>query len=136
AAGPDQHGSMVFVPLKHTAGPVHHTVLPFRQTARHVPAGFHSPQLLPAAVAFQIGFVDHVDAVAVTQVVPQALVGIVAGAHGVDVVAAENIHGGVHILGTDGTAFFGVPLVAVYAVEHHPLPVQAHDAVLHLEPAE
>ena len=136
AAGPDEHGGVVLVPLKHAAGPVHHAVLPLRQAAGNIPAGFHGAQLLPAAVAFQVGFVDHVDAVFIAQVVPQALVGVMAGAHGVDVVAAEHLHGGVHIRRVDGAAFLGVPFVAVHPVEDDALPVQAHDAVHHLEPAE
>ena len=136
AAGPDEHRRMVFVPFKHIAGPVHHAVFPLRFAARHVPLRVDPVQPLPAAVAFQVGFIDHINAVAVTQIIPQALVGIMAGAHSVDVVAQEHLHGGIHILRTDGAAFFGVPFVAVDAVKDNALPVQAHDAVDHLEPAE
>ena len=127
---------MVFVAFQHAAGTVHHTVFPFRQAARHIPAGFDRAQLLPAAVAFEVRLVDHVDTVPVTQVVPQALVGVVAGAHGVDVVLFEHGHSGVHVVGADGAAPVGVPLVAVDAVEHDTFPVQAHDAVYHLKAAE
>ena len=63
-------------------------------------------------------------------------VGVVAGAHGVDVVLFEHGHGGVHVVGADGAAPVGVPLVAVDAVEHDPFPVQAHNAVYHLKAAE
>ena len=129
AAAPDQDGGVVFVPLEHGAGAVHHAVPPFRQAARHVPGGFHRAHLLPGAVALQVGLVDHIDAVLVAQLVPEGLVGVVAGAHRVDVVAAEGLHGAVHILGADGAAGGGVPLVAVDAVEDDPLPVQLHHAV-------
>ena len=74
-------------------------------------------------MAFQVGLVDHVDAVLVTQVIPQTLVGIVAGAHGIDVVFLEHSHGGVHVVRINGAALFGVPLVAVDAVEHDALAV-------------
>ena len=123
AAGPDQHSCVVFVPFKHAAGAVDHAVPPFRQAAGHVPAGFHGAQLLPAAVAFQVGLVDHVDTVLVTQVIPQTLVGIVAGAHSIDIVFLEHGHGGVHVVRINGAALFGVPLVAVDAVEHDALAV-------------
>ena len=123
AAGPDQDGGVVLVAFKHAAGAVHDAVLPLGQTAGHVPARLHRAELLPAAVAFEVRLVDHVDAVPVTQVVPQALVGVVAGAHGVDVVLFEHGHGGVHIVGADGAAPVGVPLVAVDAVEHDALAV-------------
>ena len=136
AAGPDQHSGVVFVALQHAAGTVHHTVFPFRQAARHIPAGFDRAQLLPAAVAFQVGFIDHVNAVFVAQIIPQALVRVMAGAHGVDVVGFQHGHGGVHIIRINSAALFGVPFVAVYTVEHHTLPIQAHDAVLHLKAAE
>ena len=136
AAGPDQDGGVVLVAFKHAAGAVHDAVLPLGQAAGHVPARLHRAELLPAAMAFEVRLVDHVDAVPVTQVVPQALVGVVAGAHGVDVVLFEHGHGGVHIIGADGAAPVGVPLVAVDAVEHDTFPVQAHDAVYHLKAAE
>ena len=136
AAGPDQDGGVVLVAFKHAAGAVHDAVLPLGQAAGHVPARLHRAELLPAAVAFKVRLVDHVDAVPVTQVVPQALVGVVAGAHGVDVVLFEHGHGGVHVVGADGAAPVGVPLVAVDAVEHDTFPVQAHDAVYHLKAAE
>ena len=57
-------------------------------------------------------------------------------AHGVDVVGFQHGHGGVHIIRINSAALFGVPFVAVYTVEHHTLPIQAHDAVLHLKAAE
>ena len=59
-----------------------------------------------------------------------------AGAHGIDVVGLQHGHGGVHIIRINSAALFGVPFVAVYTVEHHTLPIQAHDAVLHLKAAE
>ena len=114
---------MVLVAFKHAAGAVHDAVLPLGQAAGHVPARLHRAELLPAAVAFEVRLVDHVDTVLVTQVIPQALVGVVAGAHGVDVVLFEHGHGGVHVVRINGAALFGVPLVAVDAVEHDALAV-------------
>ena len=46
-----------------------------------------------------------------------------AGAHGIDVVFLEHGHGGVHVIRINDAALFGVPLVAVDAVEHDALAV-------------
>ena len=51
AAGPDQDGGMVLIPLQHGLSPVQHTGLPFRQAPRHVPGRLAGPHLLPGAVA-------------------------------------------------------------------------------------
>src|SRR5699024_4302792 len=67
---------------------------------------------------------------------PEGLVGVVAGAHRVDVVAAGGLDGAVHILGADGAAGGGVPLMAVDAVEDDPLPVQLHHALPQPKAAE
>ena len=59
--------------------------------------------------------------------VPAALVGVMAGAHRVNVVAPEGLNGGGHVRLGDGAAPFGVPFMPVDAVEHDALTVQAHD---------
>ena len=114
---------MVFVPLQHVSGPVQHAVPPLGQAAGNIPAGFYHTQLLPAAVAFQIGLVHHVDAVFIAQVVPAALVGVMAGAYRINVVAPEGLDGGSHVGFGDSTAPLGVPFVPVDAVEHDALAV-------------
>ena len=136
SAGPEQDGNMVFIPLKHGYCPVKHTVLPLRETPGNIPAGFNFPQLLPGAVAFQICLVHHVDAVLVAQMIPGCLVGVMAGADGVDVIAPEGLHGPLHILPADGPACAGIPFVAVDPVNYQTLPIQEHDPVLQFKPPE
>ena len=134
AAGPEENGHMVLVPLEHGVGPVQHALPPLRAAAGHIPAGLHAgaPQgiLLPGAVGFHIGFVHHVNAVLIAQLVPFRPVGIVAGAYGVDVVGMKHFHGGVHVLLGNAAAAGGAPLVAVNAVQHKPLSVEEQQPVL------
>ena len=136
AAGPEEDGHMVLVPLKHGSGPVQNTVLPLRQASRHVPGGVHRHVLLPGAVGLHVGLVHHIDARPVAQVVPPALVGIVGGPHGVDPVGLEHGHGGVHVLVGDGPAPIRIPFMAVHAVEHQPPAVQGQHFVPDFHPAE
>ena len=117
AAGPDQHCRVVFVALKHAARAIDHAVPPFRQAAGDIPAWLHHAQLLPAAVAFKVRLVNHIDAVFIAEVIPPALVGVVAGTHSVDVVALKDGHRSVHIALINGAALLGIPLMAVDTVE-------------------
>ena len=87
-------------------------------------------------MALQVGLVHDIDAVLVAQVVPRRLVGVVAGADGVDVVPFKGVYGGGHVVDIDGPAGVRAPLVAVDPVEDQPPAVEEHQAVLQLEPAE
>ena len=136
AAAPQQHRRVVFVALEHRARAVQHAGPPFGAATGQVVGQRVAAAVLPAAVGLQVGLVDHIHAVFVAQVVPRRLVGVVAGAHGVDVVAAEGLHRFDHVGHADGAAVLGVPLVPVDAVEKDPAAVQAHDAVDHLKAAE
>ena len=134
AAGPEENGHMVLVPLEHGVGSVQHAVPPLRAAAGHIPAWLHAGAaqgiLLPGAVGLHVGLVHHVNAVFVAQLVPFRPVGIVAGAHGVDVVGMKHFHGGVHVLLGNAAAAGGAPLVAVNAVQHKPLSVEQQKLVL------
>ena len=127
---------MVLVPLKHAPGPVHHARAPLRQAPGHVPGGLNAVPLLPGPVALQVGLVHDVDAVSVAQAVPGGLVGVVAGAHGIDVIPAKDVHSGGHIRHADGPARVRVPLVAVDAAKDDALPVEQHQPFLQLKPPE
>ena len=59
---------------------------------------------------------DHIDAVAVAKVIPEAMVGIVASADGIDVELLEERDVLQHVVETDGAAVLGVRLVAVHAL--------------------
>ena len=71
AERPDDDRGMIFVALDHAHGAVHVGIGPIRVLGQGLLAVAH-------AVAFDIGFVDEVNAVAVAEVVPGGLVGIMA----------------------------------------------------------
>ena len=51
-------------------------------------------------------------------------------------IAAEGLHGPLHILHADGTACVEIPFVTVDPVNHQPLTVEEHDPVLQFKPPE
>ena len=136
AQGPDQDGGMVLVPLIHGIGAIQHAGFPLGTAAGDSPARLTSAQLLPGAVTFHIGLVDQVDAITVTEAIPEALIGVMAGADGIQVVPLHKADVPHHIFLGDGTATLAVELVTVDATEQDALAVDVHDAVLHLEGAE
>ena len=80
-------------------------------------------------MALDVGLGQHVEAVAVAEVVEHGVVGVVRCAHGIDV---QPLHGAdvlLHLLGGDGTAVDGREVVAVDTVEHHAPPVDGEGAV-------
>ena len=136
SAGPPQYAGVVLIPFQHGYGPVHHAVLPLRQASRHIPGRLALPHLLPGAVALQVRLIHDINAVLITETVPQALVGIVAGAHRVDMAALQDFYILSHILFRDRPSRPGVPLMAVYTVDNDALPVEKHNFVLYLKTAE
>ena len=128
---------MVVVATHHAVDAVDAGAFPFALATRHDGVlGEDVSGQGPAAVGFEVGFVDQVDAVLVAQFVPAFLVRVVRGADGVDVVALAEDHVIDHVLLGDGAAAFGVELVAVGALEHDALAVDGQDAVLDAEAAE
>ena len=88
--------------------------------------------VLPVAglVPLDVRLGDHVDAVAVAEVIPAVVVRVVRGAHGVDVEALEERDVLEHVVHRDGAPVVGAALVAVDALELDRLAVEAH-LVLH-----
>jgi len=87
-------------------------------------------------VAFHIGLVDQINTVAIAELVPQALVWIVAGSDCIQIMALHEADVPHHIFLGNGTAPLVVELMAVHTAEQDPLAVDVHDAVLHLEGPE
>ena len=87
-------------------------------------------------MAFQIGLVHKVDAVFIAQVIPRRLVGIVAGADGIDIVFADSSHGVLHFLNANDPSGFRIPLMTIDAPNHQPLTVKSHQPILYFKPAE
>ena len=88
------------------------------------------------AVALLIGLGGHVDAVLVAQVVPHGVIGIVAGAHGVDVQALHDLDVLNHALAAHHVATVGIQLVAVGTLDEHGLTIHQQLGVLDLHAAE
>ena len=80
-------------------------------------------------MGFKVRFVQHIDAVLVAQLVPAGLVGVVGGAHGVDVEALERVDVLNHVRFGNRAAGAGIEFVAVDALEHNALAVELHQAV-------
>ena len=87
-------------------------------------------------MGFQIHLVNDVDAVPVAQAVEKALVGVVAGADGVDVVPLHGHNIQLGFLLGDTASPGGGELVAVHPPEEDAPAVEQHQAVLDLEPAQ
>ena len=121
---------MVFVPFQHGFGAGKHVFPPLlactgqRPLVRAVRA-----QLLPCAVAFQIGLPNDIQAVFIAELQEIRVVRVVAGAHSVDVVGLEIFHIPQHLFPADRAAGAAAPLVAVDPLEHDALAVQKHLAV-------
>ena len=85
------------------------------------------------AVRLEVALVDEVDAVFVAEVVPARVIGVVARADGVEVVALEEEDVLHHRVDGEGAPRLGVELVAVYAFEGDAAAVEEEDAVLDLD---
>ena len=138
AAAPHQHARVILVAL---IGGVHaveqdvepvHPVAGQRVVLRLVPL----EHLIPDAMGLHIVLVDDVQAQLVAQGVERAVVGIVAGADGIDVVALHRQQVAADHLRACGAAELGAVVVPVDALEHHAPAVELHDAVADLEAAE
>ena len=114
---------MVFIPLYHRCCAVYHTGLPVRTIARHVSFRVDDRKLRPRTVALQICLVHHADAVFIAELIPQALIRIMAGTDRIDVVACEDIDILFHIFPRHGTAAACIPLMAVDTVDDEALPI-------------
>ena len=88
------------------------------------------------AVGFQVRLVDDVQAVLIAERVPAAVVGVVAGAHAVDVVRLHQGDVAEHGADADHGAERGVALVPVDALELDGRAVEQEPAVPHLHGAE
>ena len=88
------------------------------------------------AVALLVGFSGHVDTVFVAQVVPNGIIGIVAGAYGIDVQALHNLDILNHALTRNNIATVGIEFVAVGTLDEHGLAVHQQLGILNLHAAE
>ena len=132
AARPKQNARVILVTLQHRPAARQHCLLPLRAVVRHHPVVHR----LPRAVRLDVRFVDDVQTVFVAQAVKFRCIRIVAGAHGVDIHRLHVANVAHQQVMRHHAPAVAVKFVAVDAVEHDTLAVQAHDFVLHLELAE
>ena len=76
AQRPDDDRWMIFIALHHARAAFHESRAPFRRVA----------QAVVESVCLEIGLIPYIDAIFIAQIVPARVVGVMAGAHGVDVV--------------------------------------------------
>ena len=107
AQRPADDTGVVFVPFDHVAHAIHKVIFPNRV--------FRQP--IPNTVGFDIGFVQHIEAVLVTEFVPAGLVGIVGGAHGVEVKLFHQLDVAQHVLLADHMASIRFMLVTIDAFD-------------------
>ncbi len=137
-AGPDQNRRMVFIPLVTGYHPVQHISKPFRFISgqRRILPGLSLQDRIPASVGFQIVFRDHIEPVSVTEFIERGTVGVVAGAHCVDIMSFHGQNVRQRILVRDHPSAFTAKFMPVHPLEHDPLSVQIHDAVPDLKTPE
>ena len=122
AQAPHDDGSVVSVPAHHAVFPVDDGLAQvFRQA---LVLGGH------VGVALDVGLVHHIDAVFVAQVIPVGVVGVMAGAYGIDVVFQHDPDILLHYLFRNGIAVFRVGLMPVHAPEGNGLSVDADQVVI------
>ena len=125
AAGPEQDAGVVFVPLDHRGRPVKDRAAPLvpipgeRVRAAVFDLALHHP----AAVRLKVRLVDDVQAVTVAELVKTALVRIVRGTHGVEIVLLQKLQVAFDFIARDGAAPVAGKLVPVDAAKDETLAV-------------
>jgi hypothetical protein len=96
---------MILVAQHHAGSAFHVSVEPERIVA----------QIIPDAVGFDIGLIDQVNAIFIAQVVPGGVIGIMTGAHGIEVQLLHQDDFSAHVIVREGPAAFGMMLMAIHA---------------------
>ena len=126
AQRPEQDAGVVAVGQHHAGRPVQERVGPLR-VHRETPL---------YAVGLQVGLADQQDTQLVAEVVPARVIGVVAGAHGVEVEALHQNDFPPHVPDGHSAAGFHREFMPVHPAHDEPVAVQAHHAVHDLDPAE
>ena len=134
---PDQDRGVVFVPLPAGIDPVQQQLTPAFIVSRH-DTGCRKAQFCrcPASVGLHIVFRDQIQSQFIAETIESGAVGIMAGAHGIDIVLLhqDKVLAG-HFRRYDTAAVAG-KFMAVDAAENNAPAVEAHQAVFHLKAAE
>ena len=107
---------MIFIPLIQRSDAAHAGVLPLRQTTRQRGAARGDATL--CAMCFQIIFINEIQPVFITDIIPGWMIGVVGGTHSVDMIRFH--HQGVrdHFLPCERSPASAGELVPVNAFEH------------------
>ena len=129
AQRPHNNASVIAIPLHHAQAAAYKLLFP-DWILRDKIVGFEADH----AVAFQIRFVDHIQAVFIAQRKQPGIIGIMAGADGVDVVPFHQQNVPQHFVHRGVIAQGGMGVMAVYALDFHGLPVHQEHALPDLHP--
>ena len=117
AQGQDGHARVAGRPVIHVEGAVQMLFIPLRLVAQ----GFL--EVIAHAVGFDIGLVVHIEAQGVAELVELPLLGIVAGADGVDIAKLHELEVFQDVLPGGVVAGIGIVLMQVHALEFHRLSI-------------
>ncbi len=92
--------------------------------------------LIAKAVALLIGLSSDIETIFITEVIPAWIVGIVTGAHCIDIQTLHNLNILYHAVDRDDISAVGIHLVAVCTLDEHRLSIDEKLAVLDFHLAE
>ncbi len=136
-ARPHHHAGVVFVPLEKTPGAILQRRHPHRVVAGHRLARgqVEMAEAVPQPVRFEVHLVDDHHPVLVRQLVEEGVIGVVAGADGVDTRTLEYLQVSLGLLAGHHSSL-QTKFVPVDTKKHNPLAVQTEDAILDGEPSK
>ena len=126
AQRPDDDAGVIFVALDHAHTALHESVQPLGFVGQHV----------IDRVGLQVGLIPDIQTILVANIVEARVVGIVRGAHGVEIVALHHQDVGQHIFVRHILAVLVVVVVAVGTLDVNHLAVDQQFAVFDLDFAE
>ena len=125
---------MVFIPLVKRLDTAHASVFPLRQAARQRRAARGRAAL--CAVGLQVIFIDEIQPIFIADVIPGRMIGVVGGAHGVDVVRLHHQSIRNHFLPRERSPAPAGKLVPIHTLEHQPAAVEQQNSAPDLHTAE
>ena len=113
---------MIFVPQHHALPALHESCCPLWIVC----------QFIVDSVAFDVGLIDNVKTVFVTKLVPTGIIGVVGGAHSIDVEALHEKDVSQHGLFGDGLAESIIVVMSVDAFKEHRFAIDEQVAAMNL----
>ena len=129
AKAPDDDAGMVEVAADHTLHPYHMGGCKVVALCKRLLAVAHSVRL-------DVGLVDDIQAVAVAELVPEGVVGVVAGTYSVDIQLLHHAHVAQHLLSRHAVRPVRAHLVTVHALDEYGPAVDQQLRVLDFHAAE